>query len=130
MRLVFLAVTSVALLVGCAKTQPTMVHGKAASDWVQALQSADAKTRKKAAEKMGSAGAVDPAIVPALAAAVKDKETDVRLAAVMALLKIGPAAQEAVPALTEAKNDKDIRVRDLAAKAVEKIQSSSPLKKS
>jgi HEAT repeat protein len=123
MRNLSLAVMASAVLLGCAKTQPTILHGKPANEWIQALQSADAKARKKAAEKLGSAGAVDPAIVPALAAAVKDKDAEVRLAAVTALLKTGPEAREAMPVLEEARNDKDSRVRDLAAKALTKIQA-------
>ena len=39
----------------------------------------------------------------------------------LALLKLGPAAQDAVAALTDAQNDKDQKVRDYAAKALERI---------
>ena len=115
---------SLPLLAGCAKTQPTRLHGKAAGEWIQAAQSADAGKRKKAVEKLGNAGAVDPGIIPALTAALQDRDAEVRLAAASALLKIGPAALDAVPALTEAKKDKDARVREAASKALEKITAT------
>jgi HEAT repeat protein len=46
----------------------------------------------------------------------------VRAAATLALLKIGPDAQDAADALRETQKDKDPKVRDYAAKALERIQ--------
>jgi HEAT repeat protein len=110
------------LAAGCARPQPTLAHGKPASYWVEALQHADARERRKAAEVLGNVGAVDPAVVPALAGAVRDRDLAVRGAAVLALLKMGPAAQDAAPALREAAKDRDPHVRANAVKALEKIQ--------
>jgi HEAT repeat protein len=78
-----------------------MAHGKPVAHWVQALQDPSATVRKKAVNVLGNVGAVDPAVVPALARALKDRDVGVRRAAVLALLKIGPAARDVVPALKE-----------------------------
>ena len=63
-------------------------------------------------------------MVPELASAVKDRDRAVREAAVVALLKMGPAAQEAAPALVEASKDADAKVRTYAAKALESLRSA------
>jgi HEAT repeat protein len=47
----------------------------------------------------------------------------VRSAAILALLKLGPAADEAVPVLTEAQKDRDALVRSYAARALRRIQN-------
>ena len=112
-------------MAGCGgRPEPTMAHGKPVAHWVQSLQDPDARVRKRAADVMGNIGAVDPTIVPALAAAVKDRDRSVREAAVLALLKMGAAAKEATPALDEASKDSDARIRSYAAKALQKIRES------
>jgi HEAT repeat protein len=116
-----LAVVCLVLVGGCGKSAPQMAHGKPVADWVQALQDPDARVRKKAAGVLGNVGAIDPAVVPALAAALKDRDAGVRNEAVLALLKMGPAAQEAGPALAEAQTDRDPRVRTYAAQALQRI---------
>jgi HEAT repeat protein len=116
-----LGVTLLAL--GCGEVKPLTAGGKTVDHWVQALQSPDAKERKKAVSKLGNIGAADPAAVPALTAALKDADAGVRAEAALALLRIGPAAQEAVPALTDAaQNDRDAKVRASAAQALKKVQ--------
>ncbi len=50
-------------------------------------------------------GRIGPAAVPALIAALKDKDRQVRWYAASALGRIGPAAKEAVPALEAAARD-------------------------
>ena len=113
-------------LAGCtSQSGPTRAHGKPIEEWVQALQSPDAKQRKKAADVMGNVGATDPAVVPALAGALKDRDRSVREAAAVALLKIGPAASEATPALEAARQDPDAKVRDYAARALEKMRDGA-----
>jgi HEAT repeat protein len=107
---------------GCGKGSPMLVHGKPVAHWVEALQNPNVRSRQKAVEALGNAGAADPQVVPALIGAVKDRDARVRAAAVVALLKIGPAAREAIPVLQEASRDKDKQVRAYAAKALEKIQ--------
>ncbi len=83
----------VVMIVGCHKAQPTMAHGKPVGEWVQALHSPDARTRKKAASVLGNVGAIDPAVVPALTEAMRDRDAGVRAEVVLALTKIDPAAR-------------------------------------
>lgn len=59
--------------------------------------------------------------LPALIAALKDPQADVRDRAAQALARMGPPAQEAVPALVAALNDTDWRVRRSAARALGQI---------
>jgi HEAT repeat protein len=107
---------------GCGKAPPTLAHGKPVAHWVQALQDPDVRVRRKAADVLGNVGAVDGAVVPALARAVKDRDVGVRRAAVLALLKIGPGAREAAPVLEEAGKDRDGRVGAYAAQALRKVR--------
>jgi HEAT repeat protein len=79
------------LMCGCEKAQPTVAHGKPLPEWLEALHSPDARTRKKAAAALGKVGAVDPAVVPALAEAMRDRDPAVRAEATLALRKIGAA---------------------------------------
>jgi HEAT repeat protein len=76
-----------------------------------------------ALEVLGNVGTTDPAAIPALIAAVRDRDPSVRGAAILALLKIGPDAEEAIPVLSAAQKDPDARVRSYAAKALERIQT-------
>lgn len=115
------------LLAGCSSSPPAeaMIHGQPLSHWLDDLKTApDAKARKHAARVLGNVGPVDPAIVPALAAALKDKAADVRQEAITALEKIGPAAQEALPALEAAQRDPDARVRAKAVEAVTRLKTA------
>jgi HEAT repeat protein len=108
---------------GCGGPIPTVVHGKPVDYWVKALHDPAARSRKRAVEALGNAGAADPAVVPALAGALRDRDAAVRGAAALCLLRIGPEAREAVPALEEAaRTDRDRRVRTYAARALEKIR--------
>ena len=80
MRLVIL-LAAVLLLGGCRKDPVILAHGKPIAHWVQALQDPNPRSRKKAADVLGNVGAVDPAVVPALARALKDRDAGVRRAA-------------------------------------------------
>ena len=60
----------------------------------------DADVRSSAADRLGMLKAVEA--VPALAAALRDKDSTVRAEAAGALLRIGEAGKEAMPALREA----------------------------
>ncbi|MHC4984071.1 MAG: HEAT repeat domain-containing protein [Planctomycetota bacterium] len=62
--------------------------------------------------------------VPALAAALRDKEVGVRICAVIALQSIGLYAKEAVPALTAATRDADATVRNYASGALDSIRQA------
>jgi HEAT repeat protein len=109
-------------LAGCAEKPPLQVHGKPVSHWVAAMQDPDPQARIKAARMLGNAGASDPAVVPALVKAIKDPEAEVRGEVILALLKIGPDAQEAITVLKDAQQDEDDQVRSYAEKALKRIQ--------
>ncbi len=61
--------------------------------------------RRIAAFALGKIGPAAKEAVPALIAALKDEDKDVRVYAASALGHIGPAAKEAVPALEAAARD-------------------------
>lgn len=89
---------------------------------IKNLKSKDAKTRTAAAEDIAKVGQIrsadaQPAIEP-LIEAMKDKDTNVRSAATLALGEIDPDPKIAVPALTEALKDKEAKVRTAAATAL------------
>lgn len=61
-------------------------------------------------------------VVPALIAALQDKNDDIHLSAVIALGSFGELAREAIPALQAAQQkDRDIRVRNAAGTALSRI---------
>ena len=99
--------------------------GEPVAHWLELAQSPDPKSRKKAIDILGNVGPADPAAIPALIAAVKDKDASVRAAAVLALSKIGPPAAEANAALQEATRDSNPAVRNHAAKAIERVTGKS-----
>ena len=90
--------------------------------WTHELSDADPKARREAAAKLGNVRASDPAAVAALCEALRDSDAVVRREAIVALSKLGPAAQGALPALkTLQRGDPDPKVRSFAAQAVEKL---------
>jgi HEAT repeat protein len=111
-----------ALVGGCRQDGPTLAHGKPVGQWVEALHDPDARARKKAVSVLGNVGAIDPAVVPALAEALRDRDAAVRAEAALALTKIGPAAAGAAPALEEARKDSNATVRQYAAKALARVR--------
>jgi HEAT repeat protein len=129
MRSAFVAISFAAALfaAGCNAKPPveSLAHGQPLAHWLQELQSApDSKARKHAARILGNIGPAYPDVVPALAAALKDKAVEVRQEAIAALEKIGPAAKDALPALEAAQKDPDAKVRALAAAAIKRIRES------
>lgn len=113
------------VLAGCNRA-PTLSGGKPVSHWVEALKDDDPAVRKKAAAKLGNAGNIDPAIVPALVTALHDPDPAVRTEVVLSLVKVGPEAHAAVPALTEMQaSDADPQVRAHAARALERLQKGA-----
>jgi hypothetical protein len=116
--------TSISASKPCGNAQPTVAGGKPVSYWVEASHDTDANLRKQAVFKLGNVGASDPAVVPALIAALKDSDPHVRCEAILALVKCGPDAKEATDVLVELQSkDRVPKVRDYAAKALKKLQA-------
>ncbi|MBI3862309.1 MAG: HEAT repeat domain-containing protein [Planctomycetia bacterium] len=120
-------ISIIILLMCCAGCGPTLpeeftVSGKPLDHWLTAIKSEDVGLREKAIAALGNVGTLDPQVVPALAEALHDAAPSVRSKAALALLKIGPDADEAIDALTSvAHNDADPEVRLYAAKALAKV---------
>jgi HEAT repeat protein len=125
MKVVWMLVVVFAIATaGCSrKTAPLQSSGRPVAEWLADLSSSDPKVRKKAVQSLGHVGTADPAALPAVIGALKDREATVREAAVLALLVVGPSARDAIPALMEVR-DKDAvpKVRQEAGKAIERIQ--------
>jgi HEAT repeat protein len=113
------------LFVGC-RSEPPRSGGRTASYWVEVLQQPDVQMRRKAAVKLGPLAQLDDAAIPALLAALKDADTEVRSSAARSLgVYSGPKAPGVLPALSELQqSDKDPKVRQAAAKAIEHLESS------
>lgn len=110
-------------LTGCGKPRQVLSGGKPSGYWIAGAASPDKKLRKTAVAKLGNVGGVDPAIVPALVAALHDADAQVRSEAVIALLKAGPEAKRAAGDLQGlADHDRDAKVRSYAARALEKLR--------
>ncbi|WP_313707634.1 HEAT repeat domain-containing protein, partial [Planktothrix agardhii] len=85
------------------------------------LNHPDTAVRQGAALGLGVIGSESPNTIPPLIGALKDTDEEVRLAAAIALKRMGAVA---VPALKEALNHPDMGVRARAAFALGNIQAS------
>jgi HEAT repeat protein len=123
-------VWSLVLLVlagGCHKAEPPLAHGKPVGEWVAAVHGPNVQARQKAVRVLGNVGGIDPAVVPALAEALGDRDAGVRAEAALALLKIGPPARPSESALaTAAQYDANPIVRHHAARALLRVRGESP----
>jgi HEAT repeat protein len=122
MRIGLILPMSLICVLGCGPSSPTMLHDKPLAHWLTALRDPDVGQRKKAAEVLGKAGDVDPAIVPALLHAARDPESSVRLPALMSLVKVAPESEETVAVLRAASKDRDGKVRSYAVKTLQQMQ--------
>jgi HEAT repeat protein len=117
--------TALALFVaGCSRSSEGELHygDKPVSHWLKAMDSPDAKERKKAADVLGNVGPSDPAAIPALIKALDDSDAKVRDAAVLALSKLGRVAEKAADALDGLKSDPDRSVRQHAIQAAKRVR--------
>jgi len=119
-------------LYGCSKPPlPTLTGGKPISYWIQAVRAPDASVRKKAVFELGNVGPADPAVMPALKAALQDGDAHVRREALLALLKAPTAAGDALPTIQSmADRDPDPTVRNYAGRAAKKLEESRPAEES
>jgi HEAT repeat protein len=115
-------VMAVLMICGCSKA-PLTIHDKPLSYWLDEAKKPDAASRKKAVEALGKAATADRDAMAAVVAALKDADAEVRDAAVLALLNIGPSASDAANDLRELANqDPDPKVREHAEKALKRIE--------
>jgi HEAT repeat protein len=75
--------------------------GKTLQEWMSLLDTKDAKARVQACQAIGDWQRDGAPTVAALVKVLKDESTDVKIAALGALGRIGPAAKDAVPPLKE-----------------------------
>jgi HEAT repeat protein len=118
------AVLPAFLAVGCGKKELPRSGGRTASYWARVLQEDESvELRTKAATKLGPLVLIDKAAMPALFAALKDTEADVRSAAARSLgVYSGEKAKDVLPALRELEQlDVDQSVREAARKAIEHL---------
>jgi HEAT repeat protein len=108
------------LLTGCGNDRPT-------EELVGQLKDPDAARRLEAVRELGSRGAAE-GVVPALAAALKDRDGYVRRDAARALGKAGAGARGAVPALLAARKDRERSVRKAAEDALKQIDPGAAAK--
>ena len=80
------------------------------------------RTSREAAEALGFLG---PPAIPALIAALRHADPQVRRIAARALGRLGPEAGAARPALVEAVSDPDPAVRDTAAEALKRVVAAA-----
>jgi len=102
------------LVCGCSKPKST-------DELLKDLQAAEEGDRIKAARTLPERKADAARIVPALSAALKDKESDVRRSAALGLGNLGELARDAIPSLVEAQKDSDARVRKAVEIALSRI---------
>ena len=99
-----------------------MSGGKPASYWVRAVHDPNVSLRKQAVVKLGNIGPADEAALPAVLAALRDREPAVRKEAILALLKFGHAGREALATLDDLQErDPDPKVRRYAGKVRKKL---------
>jgi HEAT repeat protein len=100
--------------------------GKSTDQLISDLNSPDAQERDRTIavrtlpQRKGDAAKV----VPALIAALKDKDAGIRWDAAIGLGYFGEQAKDAIPALQEALHDRDARVREGAGVALSRIDPS------
>jgi HEAT repeat protein len=99
---------------GCAKKKST-------EDLLADLKSSREKDRVVAVRLLPQRKGDAVQAVPALIAALKDKESDVRRSAAIGLGNLGESAKESIPALRAAQRDRDARVREAVRVALSRI---------
>ena len=118
---------------GCSHEPPplTLIGGKPLSYWMQALHAPSAGDRKQAVFELGNVGALDPAVIPALTAALQDRDARVRCAAILALVKSPKEGSVALPTVQAlADRDPDPTVRNYAARAAKVLEANKPAEES
>ena len=95
--------------------------GKSTDQLLEDLKSPSEKDRLIAVRLLPQHKGDAAQVVPALMAALNDKEGDIRCSAAIGLGYFGEEAREAIPALQAARRDRDARVREAAGVALSRI---------
>jgi HEAT repeat protein len=99
--------------------EPTY-HGKTLKEWIAASQDPNSKVRCRAVTALGL-GPFNKSAVPALIVALKDKDEQVQLRAVMALGEIGPEADGAARSLICLLQNDDSEIRSASIHTLGRI---------
>ena len=115
LRCQFALLVGLLACVGCSKQKTT-------DELLVDLKSHTERERISAVRLLSNRKGDEARIVPALVAALKDKDGDVRRSAALGLGTFGTQAREAIPALKDtAQSDRDARVRESAGTALSRI---------
>jgi HEAT repeat protein len=109
---------------GCRREErgPFLAGGREVKSWVADLHDPKPAVRRTAVLKLGNVGEGDPAVLEALAEALRDKDALVRRDAIMAIAKQkNPSEAVRAQLKTMSESDRDSLVRDHAKKALNKF---------
>ena len=117
-----------AVAVAQKKAAQPSYDGKPLSYWIGELKASAPQSRNAAAYAISGMGAEGKPAVPALVAALtnKDEVNTVRYPILVALREIGPEAKEAVPAITPFVDDRNDEISAMARKAIKAITGTDP----
>ncbi|QVL31361.1 HEAT repeat domain-containing protein [Telmatocola sphagniphila] len=116
-RIYFLLFVGLFGCIGCGSEKST-------NELIADLSKGGEKERFVAVRSLTSRTGEVEKVLPALIAALKDKEDDIRLSAAIGLGVLGEQAKEAIPALQAALHDQDARIRRAAGVAINRIDPS------
>jgi HEAT repeat protein len=117
------------LVAGCGNAESVTSGGRTAAYWADVLeqQNKDVTLRRKAATKLGALILIDKAAFPAVLAALKDPDADVRGLAARSLgLYSGTKGGLALPALHALQEqERDKKVLEAVEKALVRLEPAS-----
>ncbi|HWA16378.1 MAG TPA: HEAT repeat domain-containing protein [Gemmatimonadales bacterium] len=110
------------------KSAEPSYDGKPLKYWIGELKASAPQSRNVAAYAISGMGAQGKPAVPALVAALsnKDEVNTVRYPILVALREIGPEAKEAIPAIEPFLDDRNEEISAMARKAIKAITGTDP----
>jgi HEAT repeat protein len=96
-------------------------RNKSTDELIADLNSSQDRDQIIAARTLSSRTGDAAKVIPALTAALKGRDGDVRRSAALGLGSFGEQARDAIPALQATEHDRDARVREAAAIALSRI---------
>jgi hypothetical protein len=114
MRICFILLLCLLACAGCGKQKST-------DELIADLKAPGERERIVAVRLLPQHKGDAARVVPALIAALKDRQDDVRWSAAIGLGYFGEQARDAIPALQAAQHDRDARVREGAGVALSRI---------